>query len=54
MLEAAGFTDVTFSRHHYDTFTDAPLSSDAAEFETVGVDIRAGKLATPIVTAREE
>jgi hypothetical protein len=31
------------SDRRYDTFSDAPLASDAAEFETQGVDIRAVK-----------
>jgi hypothetical protein len=34
---------MAFGSQRYDTFSDAPLSSDAAEFETRGVDIRAVK-----------
>ena len=40
---AAGFVGVAFSEGRYDTFSDAPLSSDAEEFGTQGVDIRAVK-----------
>lgn len=43
LLEAAGFVTVTFSTHRYDTFSDAPSASSAAEFGTQGVDIRAVK-----------
>ena len=43
LLEAAGFEDVTFSTHRYDTFSDAPQASSAAEFGTQGVDIKAIK-----------
>lgn len=35
--------EIAFSATRYDTFSDAPQSSDAAEFETEGVDIRAVK-----------
>lgn len=35
--------EIAFSERRYDTFSDAPLSSDAAEFGTEGVDIRAVK-----------
>lgn len=35
--------EVAFSETRYDTFSDAPLSSDAEEFGTRGVDIRAVK-----------
>ncbi len=34
---------VAFSTHHYDTFSDAPSASSAAEFGTQGVDIYAVK-----------
>jgi hypothetical protein len=43
LLEAAGFEDVTFSENRYDTFSDAPQASSAAEFGTQGVDILAVK-----------
>jgi hypothetical protein len=43
LLEAAGFTEVAFSDHRYDTFSDAPAASSAAEFGTQGIDIRAVK-----------
>lgn len=43
MLQAAGFTGITFAERHYDTFSDAPQESSAEEFGTVGVDIRAEK-----------
>lgn len=42
-METAGFSDVTFSSRRYDTFSDAPLASSAAEFATQGVDIWAVK-----------
>jgi hypothetical protein len=34
---------VEFSDHRYDTFSDAPSASSAAEFGTQGVDVRAVK-----------
>jgi hypothetical protein len=43
LLEAAGFTAVEFSERRYDTFSDAPSASSAAELGTQGVDIRAVK-----------
>ena len=43
MLADAGFVDVRFSEHRYDTFSDAPSASSAAEFGTQGVDIYAIK-----------
>jgi hypothetical protein len=43
LLEYAGFVDVRFSARRYDTFSDAPSASSAAEFGTQGVDIRAVK-----------
>jgi hypothetical protein len=43
LLEATGFADVEFSDRRYDTFSDAPSASSAAEFATQGVDIRASK-----------
>lgn len=43
MLAAAGFVEIAFSDHRYDTFSDAPSASSAAEFGTRGVDIRAVK-----------
>jgi hypothetical protein len=43
LIEAAGFAAVEFSTHRYDTFSDAPSASSAAEFGTQGVDIRAFK-----------
>jgi hypothetical protein len=43
IIEAAGFVEVEFSSRRYDTFSDAPSASSAAEFETQGVDIRAVK-----------
>jgi hypothetical protein len=43
VLEDAGFTAIAFSAHRYDTFSDAPSASSAAEFGTQGVDIRAVK-----------
>lgn len=35
--------EIAFSERRYDTFSDAPSASSAAEFETRGVDIRAVK-----------
>ncbi len=43
MIAAAGFVDVRFSDRRYDTFSDAPSASSAAEFGTQGVDIWAVK-----------
>jgi hypothetical protein len=43
LLEAAGFAEVAFSDRRYDTFSDAPSASSAAEFGTEGVDIFAVK-----------
>ncbi len=43
LLADAGFTAITFSSHHYDSFDGAPQASSAAEFGTVGIDIRATK-----------
>jgi hypothetical protein len=43
LLEGAGFVDVRFSDRRYDTFSDAPSASSAAEFGTQGVDVRAVK-----------
>jgi hypothetical protein len=43
LLERAGFTRIAFSTHRYDTFSDAPVASSAAEFGTQGIDIRAYK-----------
>lgn len=43
MLEDTGFGDVRFSAHRYDTFSDAPSASSAAEFGTQGVDVFAAK-----------
>jgi hypothetical protein len=43
LLEDAGFVDIAFSTHRYDTFSDAPAAGSAAEFATRGVDIRAVK-----------
>jgi hypothetical protein len=43
LLVGAGFTAIEFSSHRYDTFSDAPAASSAAEFGTQGVDIRAIK-----------
>ena len=39
----AGFERIEFSVQRYDTFSDAPFASDAAEFGARGVDIRAFK-----------
>ncbi len=39
MLADAGFTAIAFSAHRYDTFSDAPSASSAADFGTQGVDI---------------
>jgi hypothetical protein len=43
LIEDAGFGDVCFSSHRYDTFSDAPSASSAAEFGTQGVDLWARK-----------
>jgi len=43
LLADAGFTATEFSSHRYDTFSDAPSASSAADFGTQGVDIRASK-----------
>jgi hypothetical protein len=43
LLRQAGFEQIEFSEHRYDTFSDAPFASDAASFGTQGVDIRARK-----------
>ena len=43
MLEAAGFAAVESSSRRYDTFSNAPFASSAAEFGTQGVDVRAVK-----------
>jgi hypothetical protein len=43
LLAGAGFAEVAFSERRYDTFSDAPSASSAAEFGTQGVDIRAVK-----------
>jgi hypothetical protein len=43
LIQDAGFERVTFSATRYDTFSDAPQSSSAAEFETQGVNILAWK-----------
>jgi arsenite methyltransferase len=43
LLTDAGFTGITFSNRRYDSFEGAPQASSAAEFGTVGVDIRATK-----------
>jgi hypothetical protein len=43
LIEGAGFANVVFSTHRYDTFSDAPSASDAEEFGTQGVDIIAVK-----------
>ena len=42
-IAAAGFPSVEFSTRRYDTFSDAPSDSSAAEFGTQGVDFRAVK-----------
>ena len=47
-LEGAGFREVAFSPHRYDTFSDAPAASSAAAFGTQGVDIRAVKPRGPL------
>lgn len=39
----AGFERITFSSERYDTFSDAPSASSAAEFGTQGVNILAWK-----------
>jgi len=41
LLADTGFVDIAFSDYRYDTFSDAPAASSAAEFGTQGVDIRA-------------
>jgi hypothetical protein len=46
LIQHAGFERVTFSATRYDTFSDAPQSSSAAEFETQGVNILAWKPAS--------
>jgi hypothetical protein len=38
-MESAGFVEIAFSDRRYDTFSDAPSASSAAEFGTQGVDI---------------
>ena len=43
LLTDASFTGITFSNRRYDSFEGAPQASSAAEFGTVGVDIRATK-----------
>jgi hypothetical protein len=43
LIQDAGFERVTFSATRYDTFSDAPQSSSAAEFETQGANILAWK-----------
>jgi arsenite methyltransferase len=43
LLADAGFAEITFSGRRYDSFEGAPQASSAAEFGTVGVDIRAIK-----------
>jgi hypothetical protein len=43
LIQDAGFERVTFSETRYDTLSDAPQSSSAAEFETQGVNILAWK-----------
>ena len=43
LLADAGFSEITFSEHRYDSFGGAPQASSAAEFGTLGVDIRATK-----------
>jgi hypothetical protein len=43
LLAGAGFVDIAFSDRRYDTFSDAPSASSAAEFGTRGVDIWAVK-----------
>lgn len=43
IIRKAGFERVTFSERRYDTFSDAPQSSSAAEFGTQGVNIMAWK-----------
>jgi hypothetical protein len=43
LLVDAGFVAVRCSNHRYDTFSDAPSASSAAEFGTEGVDIYAVK-----------
>jgi len=41
LIEGAGFQQVEFSTHRYDSFSDAAFpSADAVEFGTEGVDIR--------------
>jgi hypothetical protein len=45
LLADAGFAAIEFSAHRYDTFSDAPSASSAADFGTQGVDIRAFKQA---------
>ncbi len=42
-MEAVGFAEVIFSDRRYDTLSDAPSASSAAEFGTEGVDISAVK-----------
>ncbi len=42
-IRAAGFPSAEFSARRYDTFSDAPSDSSAAEFGTKGVDFRAVK-----------
>ncbi len=39
----AGFERIAFSSERYDTFSDAPQASSAAEFGTQGVNILASK-----------
>jgi arsenite methyltransferase len=43
LLSQAGFTDIAFSDQRYDSFSDAPQESSAAEFGTQGVNVYAVK-----------
>lgn len=43
LLRQAGFTDISFSEQRYDSFSDAPQESSAAEFGTQGVNVYAAK-----------
>jgi hypothetical protein len=43
LIRNAGFTAIRFGLERYDTFSDAPFASSAAEFDTQGVNIFAIK-----------
>jgi hypothetical protein len=43
VIRKARFDEIRFSERRYDTFSDAPQASSAAEFGTQGVNIWAVK-----------